>query len=143
MLLFHGAVGEGMITPNLEVDGIRATELLGRINRQTLGQLIKNTKRHTDALDQLETVLSSALQERNRLSHHFYRQHNLRRNSEAGRSIMLNDLEAIHVTLLEAFKALHLLSGTDLEALTAQQSEATGKKDADNEDDGTLFHLPI
>jgi hypothetical protein len=81
VLLFFGVVDEGLITPTLEVDGKRAAELLGRINRQTLGQLIKNTKSHTEALNQLEPLLSTALEERNRLSHHFYRQHNFRRNS--------------------------------------------------------------
>ena len=89
LLLFPSAVAEGLITPTLDVDRKRATELLGRINRQTLGQLLKNTKRHTDALDQLEPLLSAALEERNRLSHHFYRQHNFRRNTDAGRAVML------------------------------------------------------
>jgi hypothetical protein len=117
MLLFFGAVHEGIITPDLEVDGKRATELLERIDRQTLGQLIKNTKRHTEALAQLEPLLSTALEERNRLSHHFYRQHNFRRNSEEGRSLMLDDLESIHTTLIKALKALSLLSGIDLDAL--------------------------
>jgi len=39
MLLFFGVVDEGLIKPTLEVDGKWATELLKRINRQTLGQL--------------------------------------------------------------------------------------------------------
>jgi hypothetical protein len=117
MLLFFGAVHEGIITQDLEVDGKRATELLERIDRQTLGQLIKNTKRHTEALAQLEPMLSTALEERNRLSHHFYRQHNFRRNSEEGRSLMLDDLESIHTTLIKTLKALSLLSGIDLDAV--------------------------
>jgi hypothetical protein len=117
MLLLFGVVDEGLIAPTLEVDGKGATELLGRINRQTLGQLIGNTKRHTEALDQLEPLLSTALEERNRLSHQFYRQHNFRRNSDEGRSLMLDDLESIHTTLIEALKALNLLSGIDLDAL--------------------------
>lgn len=132
MLLFFGVVDEGIITSTLEVDGERATELLGRINRQTLGQLVKNTKRHIDALDQLEPLLSAALKERNRLSHHFYRQHNFRRNSDEGRSLMLNDLESIHDALLRAYKAIILLSGVDLEALAAAD-EYVGPTD----------HLPI
>jgi len=117
VLLFFGAVDAGLITPTLEVDGKGATELMERINRQTLGQLIRNAKRHTEALDKLEPLLSTALEERNRLSHHFYRQHNFRRNSDEGRSLMLDDLESIHTTLNNAFKALSLLSGIDLDAL--------------------------
>jgi hypothetical protein len=50
MLLSFGIVTEGVITPTLEVDRKRAAELLGQINRQTLGQLVKSTKRYTDAL---------------------------------------------------------------------------------------------
>lgn len=119
MLLLSGAVAEGFVTPTLEVDSEAASEFLRQINRQTLGQLIRNAKRYTDALVRLEAVLFKALKERNRLSHHFYRQHNFRRNSEEGRAIMLKDLESIHETLLSAYKAVMLLSGTDLDALAA------------------------
>jgi hypothetical protein len=143
VLLFFGAVDEGLITPTLEVDGERATELLGRINRQTLGQLLRNTKRHTDALDQLEPLLSAALDERNRLSHHFYRQHNLRKNTDAGRALMLDDLESIHNTLIKAFKALSLLSGIDLDALTEKLAKASDDGKTALVDQSLVFHLPI
>jgi hypothetical protein len=143
MLLFFGVVDEGLITPTLEVDGKRATELLGRINRQTLGPLVKNTKRHTDALDQLEPLLSAALEERNRLSHHFYRQHNLRRNTDAGRSLVLDDLESIHNTLIKAYKALSLLSGIDLDAVTEELAEARDNGKTVPVDENQVFHLPI
>jgi hypothetical protein len=143
VLLFFGAVDEGLITPTLEVDGERATELLGRINRQTLGQLLRNTKRHTDALDQLEPLLSAALDERNRLSHHFYRQHNLRKNTDAGRALMLDDLESIHNTLIKAFKALSLLSGIDLDALTEKLAKASDDGKTALVDQSLVFQLPI
>jgi hypothetical protein len=145
MLLFFGIVDEGLITPTLEVDREGATALLRRINRHTFGQLLKNTKRHTDALDQLEPLLSKALDERNRLAHSFYRQHNFRKNSEAGRAIMMKDLEAIHETLLEAMKALSLLSGIDLDALAEQMAKAreSGEASAPAADEDSIFHLPI
>jgi hypothetical protein len=143
VLLFYGVAYEGLITPTLEVDGKRATELLGQINRQTLGQLIKNTKRHTDALDQLEPLLSAALDERNRLSHHFYRQHNLRKNTDAGRSLMLDDLESINNTLITAYKALSLLSGIDLDALTEELAKASDDGKFSAVDQSLVFHLPI
>ena len=111
MLLFFGVVDEGLISPPLEVDSRGAADLLRRINGQTLGQLLRNSKQHTDALDKLEPLLERALEERNRLAHSFYRQHNLRRNSDAGRGIMLQDLEFIHETLLAAWKAVNLLQG--------------------------------
>src|SRR5690242_6437263 len=84
MLMFFGVVDKGLITPTLEVvDRERAADLMRRINRQTFGELLRNTKRHTEALDWLEPLLSRALDERNRLAHSFYRQHNFRRNTEA------------------------------------------------------------
>ncbi|MBE0656909.1 MAG: hypothetical protein IH602_04415, partial [Bryobacteraceae bacterium] len=122
VLMFFGAVDEGIITPTLEVDSKRATDLMHRINGQTFGQLLRNTKRHTGTLDQIEPLLSKAVDERNRLTHSFYRQHNFRRNSEPGRAIMMQDLEEIHETLLQAMRALSLLQGIDLDEL-ARQSE--------------------
>ena len=99
----------------------RASELVKKINRQTLGQLLKNVSSSTGSVGHLEALLSRALAERNRLSHSFYRRHNFRRNSEEGRAFMLNDLESIHDTLLEAYKAVMLLSGIDLDAAHIDQ----------------------
>src|SRR5437016_5656269 len=59
LLLFCGAVEEGLITKTLKVDRQRAADLLDRIDRQTLGQLIKNTNGKTESLDQLEAILSA------------------------------------------------------------------------------------
>jgi hypothetical protein len=60
MLMFFGVVDDRLITPTLQVDRAWAADLLHRINRQTLGQLLKNSR--TDALDQLEPLLWKALQ---------------------------------------------------------------------------------
>jgi hypothetical protein len=99
--------------PNPEL----ATDLLKLINRQTLGQLIKRTANPTAPIDHLESLLSQALTERNRLSHSFYRQHNNRRNSEEGRSLMMNDLESIHNTIISAYKEVMKFSGIDLDSI--------------------------
>jgi hypothetical protein len=142
MLLFLAAVKEGIITATaeaFEIDGQRAADLLGRVDRQTLGTLIKNVNANTQSLDQIEAILLAALKERNRLSHSFYRQHNLRRNSGAGRAIMMNDLESIHNTLLDAMKALSLLSGIDLEALAARRDDAAQEVD----EPAPYSHLPL
>ena len=142
LLLGFGIVEEGLLMPTPEANRERAADLLAGINRQTLGQLIKNAKRHTDALDQLEPLIGTAIEERNRLAHHFYRQHNLRRNSDGGRSIMLDDLESIHDVLLKAYKAVMLLNGIDLDALVKETSarEDEGVPAGDN---GPTVHLPI
>ena len=119
MLLHLNIVDEGLLsTPNPE----RATAIYKTINRSTLGQVIKKLKSNAqsiDGLDGLENLLSDALVERNRLSHSFYRQHNLRRNSGEGRALMMADLDSIHTKLLDAYKAVMLLSGIDLDNPTA------------------------
>jgi hypothetical protein len=99
-----------------EPDSASAAEILETINRQTLGQLLRKLKVKTEIVDDHEELLWNALQERNRLFHSFYRQHNFRRNSDEGRVLMLRDLEALHDVLLAAYKAIMLLSGVDLEA---------------------------
>jgi hypothetical protein len=112
MLLFSRGAEQGLfIEPNAEL----ASDLYSTINRRTLGQLIKDMG-NAQSLDALETLLSNALRERNRLFHSFYRQHNFRRNSEEGRAVMWNDLETIHDTLLRAYKAVMLIDGVDLDA---------------------------
>ena len=97
-------------------DQDRAADILRTINRHTLGQILKHLNGRIESLDKLEFILWDALQERNRLFHSFYRQHNFRRNSDEGRALMLDDLERIHQSLLTAFKAVMLLSGIDLES---------------------------
>lgn len=119
MLLFSRGAEKGLFNePNPEI----ASHIHDTINRQTLGQLIKGLNK-PQSLDALEALLSGALQERNRLFHSFYRQHNFRRNSEDGRVLMLEDLEAIHDTLLRAYKAVMLVDGVDLDALTKSDVE--------------------
>jgi hypothetical protein len=122
--LLETELGNLLLKNGIEVEDLagnqnseRATQLFKAVNRQTLGQLLSNTKKSTASLAQLESVLSVAHSERNRLAHSFYRQHNFRRNGADGRAVMLKDLEAIHNALLTAYKAVMLLSGIDLDAI--------------------------
>jgi hypothetical protein len=113
ILLAAGLVEADLTQPD------RTRAYLEHISRATLGQLLTSLKsRSTDSIAQLEALLARALTERNRLSHSFYRQHNFRRNSEDGRAVMMRDLEAIHSALLDAYKAVMLLSGVDLDKTT-------------------------
>jgi hypothetical protein len=112
ILLMVGAVDKNLIE---QPDEKTATALYNSINRQTLGQLLKGLKNSSESVDHLEEQFVRALKARNRLAHSFYRQHNFRRNSEEGRAKMLEDLEQIHNDLLDAYKAVMLLSGIDLE----------------------------
>lgn len=122
MLLMVGAVDANLINSS---DPVRARELLGFVNKQTLGQLLRSLHRSTDSMEALESQLSEALAQRNRLFHSFYRQHNFRRNSDAGRLLMFQDLESIHNTILGAYKAVMLLAGVDLDKVTASNLPTT------------------
>lgn len=97
-----------------EPDPELAMNLIDEINRKTLGKLIRATKAKAPLPPNVEQLLVQALDERNRLSHSFYRQHNFRQNSEDGRTIMLEDLRKIHECVWEAYKATLLLSGIDI-----------------------------
>jgi hypothetical protein len=127
MLLLHRCLDAGLLDRG---DPVMASSIFQSVNRHTLGQLLKSLNNHTQSLDTLTDLLSAALKERNRLFHSFYREHNLRRNSEQGRVIMLEDLEGIHTALLDAYKAVLLLDGIDLDAITELGDLPTG-------------HLPI
>jgi len=116
MLIEHGVTEENLVN---HPDPNRAAELFRQINKHTLGQLIIKLKAKNQSIANLEEVLAKTLDERNRLFHSFYRQHNFRRNSDEGRQRMLDDLESIHKMLLDAYKAVMLLSGVDLDKLSA------------------------
>jgi hypothetical protein len=142
ILLFLGAVDGGLISPTLEADGKRVADLLRLIDRQTMGQLIRNNQRLSDLFAPIESLLDVALDERNRLSHSFYRQHNLRRNSDTGRAIMLDDLESMHDTLLTAWKAVSRLLGVDLDKVADEMAKRDHQRYNDL-DDGGVVHLQI
>jgi len=119
ILFLSGAVEQNLIETQ---DPDAANALYRSINRKTLGQLLKGVKNTSVSVEHLEPLLTKALKERNRLAHSFYRQHNFRRNSEGGCQAMLDDLENIHEVLLEAYKAVMLLSGIDLEEVPSSST---------------------
>ncbi len=118
MLIKHGVIEENLVNQR---DPNRAAELFRQIDKHTFGQLIIRLKAKNQSITNLEDVLAKALDERNRLFHSFYRQHNFRRNSDEGRQRMLDDLESIHKMLLDAYKAVMLLLGVDLDKLSTTE----------------------
>jgi tetratricopeptide (TPR) repeat protein len=114
MLLMAHCIDGGLLE---KANPARAADILDSVNRYTLGQLLKNLNKHTQALDALDALLVKARNERNRLSHSFYREHNFRRNSDEGRAVMLQDLGRVHSALFDAYKAVLALSGVNLDDL--------------------------
>ena len=120
LLLEHDCIEADLIvSPDLD----KATAIYDRINRKTLGQLIRSLGSVVNSVANLEQILSDALAARNRLTHSFYLRHNLRRNSDDGREVMLRDLDTLHSSLLEAYKAVLLLSGVDLDQIVTEEGE--------------------
>jgi hypothetical protein len=116
LLLNEKCLEEGLVG----ADGVRATAIMRSLNRDTLGGLIRRAKLR-QSVDEIEAMLEAALEARNRLIHSFYRKHNMRKFSEEGRIIMMQDLESIHSTIFKAYDALMLLGGTDLDELAKQE----------------------
>lgn len=117
-MLFAARCIDGDLVENK--DPVRASDILGTVNRQTLGQLLKTLNNHTQSLDALDSLLSKALEKRNHLFHSFYRKHNFRRNADEGRSLMLQDLEEIYAAVFGAYKAVLKLHGIDLDAIATE-----------------------
>lgn len=117
LLLLNKGVEAGLLeNKNPEV----AAQILEQINRNTLGQLLWQLCGNYNDLNALESLLNAAKSERNRLFHSFYREHNFRRNSADGRTLMLQDLEAMHEKIIDAYKAVMKLSGIDLDKIEMQ-----------------------
>ena len=55
--------------------------------------------------DQFEARFMAALEARNRLNHGFFEKHNFRIQTEEGRDLMIDDLEALHTELFYAWQA--------------------------------------
>ena len=72
MLVVARCLDEGLLENK---NPARASDILSAINRHTLGQLLKSLNNNTESLDALDTLLIKARDERNRLSHLFYREH--------------------------------------------------------------------
>ena len=121
LLLEHDCIDAGLFKHS---DPDRATAIYRRINKQTLGQLIRSLGSISELSVELDQQLDRALASRNRLTHAFFLQHNFRLNSDHGRDVMLRDLETVHEQLLEAYKAVLLLSGIDLERRAAEQKDS-------------------
>ena len=115
LVLSHKSIEAGV-----PEDPDRATEIYRSITKKTLGRLIQSAGTITNSKAELAGLLGGALDSRNRLTHSFFLQHNFRRNSDHGRDVMLRDLEVIHEELLDALKAVSLLSGVDLDKLVAE-----------------------
>lgn len=95
---------------------VLAKKILEEIDRKTLGQLIQTLRKQRTVPPEFESELEIALSERNRLNHSFYMEHNLRKQSEDGRQIMIADLEVIHERIQKAYQTARSLTNIKISA---------------------------
>lgn len=112
---------------HLVADTERATAILARVNRSTLGQLLKTVKTYVQFDDDLEGQFSSALAARNRLMHGFFERHNLKTQTDEGRDVMFDDLEALHEELFQAWQRASAMTSALSEAMSDQVAARGGK----------------
>lgn len=61
--------------------------------------------------ENIETTLAEDLKIRNELIHSFYWKHNFKIESDEGRDVMMEDLENMHITLLNAYQLSQGMAG--------------------------------
>lgn len=94
-----------------DADEALSQGLVESINRQTLGQLLKNLDNQTQSLGELTDLLWKAVKERNRLFHSFFLKHDAK--SEEGREAMLKNLSGIVTAIMRAYIVVFKLQGMD------------------------------
>lgn len=110
MLLWHYVSVENLVENK---NPARATQLVKLVNKKTFGQLLKAISAIEGDQTSTEAAFKRALDERNRLSHSFFRIHNFRRNTPDGCSIMIADLVKIQNELHEAYDIADRISGNN------------------------------
>lgn len=67
----------------------------GHFEARTLGQLIHVTRSLTAVSADIDSVLTKSLSERNRLIHHFFREHAANATHPAGQRVMIGELSSM------------------------------------------------
>jgi|GEM_PF-817395 len=113
ILLGSKGIMEGWFAKeNRSPDNKIETAFNERIERSTLGRLLKDVSGILILDDQIVEQFDSALSVRNDLFHHFYRRHNFSIQTSEGRTEMLDDLEKMHDELFHAWQLADAIGGT-------------------------------
>lgn len=133
--LFETELGTLLLSAKGMMDGWHITpdvkagrKLVADIDRHTLGQMLTRVKDLVTFEEGLDLSLMSALKARNRLNHGFYERHNFRIDTDEGRDLMIDDLEALHIELFDAWRIVSAMTATTL-ACIVEQKKTTSPKD--------------
>jgi hypothetical protein len=89
-------------------DPLAARQALETLEEKTLGPLIREIQKYVDFECDFPDLLRTALKTRNRLVHGWFESHNLKIQTNDGRAAMLDDLEAMHSELFQAWQVMQL-----------------------------------
>jgi hypothetical protein len=84
--------------------------LMDDVNRKTLGALLSHIKKQLKLDDAMISILDDGMEQRNYLTHRFFRFHNFALFSAEGRKVMLADLITIQTKLDRAHTTLSLIT---------------------------------
>ncbi|HUA68338.1 MAG TPA: hypothetical protein VMA13_07295, partial [Candidatus Saccharimonadales bacterium] len=102
---------------------LEATQALQEINESTLGRVLQRVKEKSQVSAELETALREGLKIRNRLFHSFYRDHDMRIQTDEGRDLMMADLEDMHQKLFHAYQLAGAMSSLALRIVLEMKAE--------------------
>jgi hypothetical protein len=89
---------------HLQADPEKAAEFYEKLNRKTLGQLLRWLREYLDLDEKVAASFELALEARNRLNHGFFERHNFGIFADPGRDAMMAELETMHSQLTEAYE---------------------------------------
>lgn len=119
----EGLKGEWAEKPDLQ----DATDKYAKINKSTLGQLLRSARTVVDLDEDLIDMFGDALDTRNKLMHGFYLRHNFAIQTDAGRDSMIEDLEETHTILYNAWQIADQLSGVLLDYIMELKNNPDAK----------------
>lgn len=87
-----------------------AQELLTTIDKSTLGRMLNKVRENFKVNAELDQILQSRVEARNKLSHGFFAKHNYRIQNEDGRAEMVEELGRLHLDVFAAWQAASAIS---------------------------------
>jgi hypothetical protein len=110
---------------NLGITVAEVNQLYESFDEKTFGQIIKVAKQRYSFPDTFTTDLDLALKYRNRLAHHFFREHDVDHMSPAGRKKMIDELIEIwtHIARVDQVMDEYWMSAWESHGITKEWIE--------------------